>query len=110
MARTERRNHASGSKSLKARLSSDWSLKPDSMKMESLVIAGQLHGGEYVLGTCTHCPSRQGSQGHPKSRVSWPKVKLMTKMKSKQGSPRGIWGWITSFLKGENSATKWDRS
>ena len=71
MARTERRNHASGSKSLKARLSSDWSLKPDSMKMESLVIAGQLHGGEYVLGTCTHCPSRQGSQGHPKSQVNW---------------------------------------
>ena len=41
MAGTKRRNHASGSKSRKAGLSSDWSLQPDSMKLESLVIANQ---------------------------------------------------------------------
>ena len=34
--------------------SSDWSLKFDSMKLESLVIGGQLHAGEYVLGSCTN--------------------------------------------------------
>ncbi len=39
---------------LKAALSSDCRLKLACMKVESLVIAGQLHGGEYVPGPCTH--------------------------------------------------------
>jgi hypothetical protein len=41
MAGTEGRNAARWSKSQKAGLSSDWSLQPDSMKLESLVIADQ---------------------------------------------------------------------
>jgi hypothetical protein len=41
MARTEGSELARGSKSQKARLSSDWSLQLDSMKLESLVIGDQ---------------------------------------------------------------------
>ena len=41
--------------------SSDWSLQPDSMKPESLVIAHQPRRGEYVPGPCTHRPSSHGS-------------------------------------------------
>ena len=41
MAGTERRETARLSKSQKACLSTDWSLKLDSMKLESLVIADQ---------------------------------------------------------------------
>ena len=37
----------------KASLSSDWSLQPDSMKLDSLVIAHQPRRGEYVPGPCT---------------------------------------------------------
>ncbi len=55
------------SESLKAGLSSDWSLQLDSMKSESLVIADQQSRGEYVLGDCTHRPSRHESRQHPKS-------------------------------------------
>ena len=45
----------------KTRLSSDWSLQPDSMKLDSLVIAHQPRRGEYVPGPCTHRPSSHGS-------------------------------------------------
>ena len=41
MARTEGSELARGSKSQKARPSSDWSLQLDSMKLESLVIGDQ---------------------------------------------------------------------
>ena len=41
MARTMGSEPAMGSKSQKARLSSDWSLQLDSMKLESLVIGDQ---------------------------------------------------------------------
>jgi hypothetical protein len=41
MVGTKRREPARGSQSQKAGLSSDWSLQPDSMKLESLVIADQ---------------------------------------------------------------------
>ena len=47
----------------KSRLSSDWSLQPDSMKLDSLVIAHQPWRGEYVPGPCTHRPSSHGSRG-----------------------------------------------
>ena len=47
--------------------SSDWSLQPDSMKPESLVMAHQLRRREYVPGSCTHRPSHHGSRLHPKS-------------------------------------------
>jgi plastocyanin domain-containing protein len=58
---------AKGRESVKAVLSSDWSLQLDSMKLESLVIAYQQRRGEYVPGPCTHRPSSHGSRGHPKS-------------------------------------------
>ena len=47
--------------------SSDWGLQLDLMKLELLVIAGQLYCGEYVLKSCTHRPSTQGSWEYPKS-------------------------------------------
>ena len=50
-----------GSGSLKTGLSSDWSLQPDSMKAESLVIADQQRRGECVPGPCTHRPSSHES-------------------------------------------------
>ena len=54
------------SESDKPYLNSDCRLKPAYMKPESLVIAGQPNCGEYVLGPCTHRPSR-----HP----SWKRLK-----------------------------------
>ena len=48
------------SESLKLSLSSDRRLQLAYMKLESLVIAGQLYGGEYVLEPCTHRPSHHG--------------------------------------------------
>src|SRR3989344_2157271 len=53
MERTMGRETARRSKSQKAFLSSDWRLQLDSMKLESLVIVGQLYCGEYVLESCT---------------------------------------------------------
>ncbi len=67
MAGTEGCEAARWSQSLKAGLSSDWSLKPDSMKLESLVIAHQPWRGEYVPGPCTHRPSSHGSRGYLKT-------------------------------------------
>ena len=51
----------------KAGLSSDWGLQPDSMKLDSLVIAHQPWRGEYVPGPCTHRPSSHESRGRLKS-------------------------------------------
>ncbi len=67
MAGTEGREAAWWSQSQKAGLSSDWSLQPDSMKVESLVIAHQPWRGEYVPGPCTHRPSSHGSRGYLKT-------------------------------------------
>lgn len=50
-----------GANLIKTTPSSDRSLQLDSVKLESLVIANQPRGGEYVLGSCTHCPSRPGN-------------------------------------------------
>ena len=61
MARTEGCDAVRRSESLKAGLSSDWGLQLDPMKSESLVIADQQRCGEYVLGPCTHRPSRHES-------------------------------------------------
>ena len=47
----------------KSTLSSDRSLQPDSVKLDSLVIAHQPWRGEYVPGPCTHRPSSHGSRG-----------------------------------------------
>ncbi len=58
---------ARASQSQKVVLSSDRSLQLDSVKLESLVIADQPCRGEYVLGPCTHRPSRHGSLLYRKS-------------------------------------------
>ena len=54
----------------KSRPSSDRSLQPDSVKLDSLVIAHQPWRGEYVpgpcTGPCTHRPSSHGSRGRLK--------------------------------------------
>ena len=51
----------------KAGLSSDRSLQPDSVKLDSLVIAHQPWRGEYVPGPCTHRPSSHESPWYLKS-------------------------------------------
>ena len=56
-----------GERISKGRLSSDRSLQPDSMKLDSLVIAHQPWRGEYVPGPCTHRPSSHESRGRLKS-------------------------------------------
>ena len=66
MAGTAGCETARWSESLKAGLSSDWSLQLDSMKAELLVIANQQRRGEYVPGPCTHRPSHHESRQHPK--------------------------------------------
>ena len=66
MAGTTGCDMATWSGSLKTGLSSDWSLQPDSMKAESLVIADQQRRGECVPGPCTHRPSHHPSRLHPK--------------------------------------------
>ena len=67
MAATEGCYPARGCGSHKGRLSSDWSLQPDSTKLDSLVIAHQPWRGEYVPGPCTHRPSSHESRGCLKS-------------------------------------------
>ena len=57
---------ARGSQSAKLDLSSDCRLQLAYMKPESLVIASQLYGGEYVPRPCTHRPSHHGSGFYPK--------------------------------------------
>ncbi len=51
-----------GANPIKTIPSSDCRLQLAYMKLESLVIAYQLWRGEYVLGFCTHRPSRQESR------------------------------------------------
>jgi hypothetical protein len=67
MAETTGREPARVSKSEKLRLSSDCRLQLAYMKPESLVIASQLYGGEYVPGLCTHRPSHHGRKSKSKS-------------------------------------------
>ena len=71
-----------GANPIKAGLSSDLGLQLDLMKLELLVIAGQLYCGEYVLKSCTHRPSSQGSQEYPKVRFGGTTVSLVTGAKS----------------------------
>ena len=70
MAGTEGSHLATGRESFKTGLSSDWSLQPDSMKLDSLVIAHQPRRGEYVPGPCTHRPSSHGSLERLKSAAA----------------------------------------
>ena len=71
MAGTEGCDAVRWSESLKAGLSSDRCLQLDTVKLESLVIADQQRCGEYVLGPCTHRPSRHESWQHPKPVALW---------------------------------------
>ena len=74
--------------SQKLDLSSDCRLQLADMKSESLVIAGQPYGGEYVPGPCTHRPSLRQNRVHPKSitellrEKELPKVNLVMPEKS----------------------------
>jgi len=52
------------------------------MKLELLVIAGQLYRGEYVLKSCTHRPSSQESREYPKLRLGGAKVSSVIGAKS----------------------------
>ncbi len=61
MAGTKRSETARWRQSQKTGPSSDCSLQLDCMKPELLVIVDQPGHGEYVLGPCTHRPSRYGS-------------------------------------------------
>ena len=70
------------SKSLKTILSSDCRLQLACMKLESLVTANQPCGREYVLGSCTHRPSRQESRGCPNVAVGRRKAKPVIGAKS----------------------------
>ena len=70
MAGTERIWSVMIGQSRKTCPSSDWSLQPDSMKLDSLVIAHQPWRGEYVPGPCTHRPSSHGSWGCLKSATA----------------------------------------
>ena len=67
MAGTEGGEGVIWSKSQKTSLSSDCRLQLACMKSESLVTADQLRCGEYVLGPCTHRPSRHESEPYPKT-------------------------------------------
>ena len=58
-----------GANPTKASHSSDCRLKLAGMKLESLVNAYQLWRVEYVLGSCTHRPSRHESRGYPKTHT-----------------------------------------
>ncbi len=67
MQHTKGSEPARVSKSQKVLLSSDCRLQLACMKLESLVIAGQLYCGEYVPEPCTHRPSSHESGGRLKS-------------------------------------------
>ena len=67
MVGTERRKTARWSKSQKANLSTDWSLKPDSMKVESLVIAHQ-HGAVNTFPGLVHTARHTMGVGCTRSR------------------------------------------
>src|ERR1700691_1468839 len=82
MPRTKGCQPARGSQSQKTRPSADCRLQLACMKLESLVIAGQLHCGECVPEPCTHRPSSHEREGHPKSPSKAPKMKLLIGTKS----------------------------
>ena len=67
----------------KTSLSSDWSLQPDSTKLDSLVIAHQPRRGEYVPALYTP-PVKPWEPGVPevRNREERPRVKLVTGAKS----------------------------
>ncbi len=87
MVGTARCETVTWSQSLKADLSSDWSLKPDSMKLESLVIAHQ-HGAVNTFPGLVHTVRHTTRVGGTRSRLpdlqrgAVPKVCLVRGVKS----------------------------
>ncbi len=87
MAGTARSQTVTLSKSLKTGLSSDWSLKLDSMKVESLVIAHQ-HGAVNTFPGLVHTARHTTRVGGTRSREpnlqrrAAPKVRLVRGVKS----------------------------
>ena len=71
MAHTECCEPARVSESLKVRRSPDWSLQLDSMKSESLVIAGQ-HTAVNTFPGLVHTARHTMEVGHARSRYSNP--------------------------------------
>ena len=67
MVGTKRSETATSSESQKAGLSTDWSLKPDSMKLESLVIAHQ-HGAVNTFPGLVHTARHTTRVGGTRSR------------------------------------------
>ena len=84
MADTEGSDRATWSESRKVRPSSDWSLQPDSMKLESLVIANQ-HVAVNTFSGLVHT-ARQ-TMGVWSTRNQWPD----RKGGAAEGEP-GNWG------------------
>ena len=78
MAGTKRSQLARARKSQKAVLSSDWSLQPDSMKLESLVIADQhaavntfpglVHTARHTMGVSCSRSGRANPQGRQRPK------------------------------------------
>ncbi len=85
--RYKRGETATWSKSQKADLSADWSLKPDSMKLESLVIAYQ-HGAVNTFPGLVHTARHTTRVGDTRSQLlnpqgmALPKVCLVRGVKS----------------------------
>ena len=81
MASTMRSEAARWSKSHKRRLSSDWSLQLDSMKLESLVIADQ-HAAVNTFPGLVHTARQTMKVTNTRSPIRRPKVGGMIGVKS----------------------------
>ena len=94
MAVTTSSDLVTGSESLKDSLSSDWSLQPDSMKLESLVIADQ-HAAVNTFSGLVHTARHTMRAGNARSR--WPN--------RKEGAVEGRvsdWGQVVTRYPYEN--------
>ena len=80
MAKTERCDAARWSETQKNGRSSDWSLKPDSMKLESLVIAHQ-HGAVNTFPGLVHTARHTIRVGGTRSRQSNPQGRAPSKVR-----------------------------
>ncbi len=79
MVGTQRGKTATWSKSQKADLSADWSLKPDSMKLESLVIAYQ-HGAVNTFPGLVHTARHTTRVGGTRSQLPNPQGRALPKV------------------------------
>ena len=79
MVATERREAARRSETQKSDRSSDWSLKPDSMKLESLVIAYQ-HDAVNTFPGLVHTARHTIRVGDTRSRQANPRGRPLSKV------------------------------